>query len=376
MLASKSSAYCKSTKVNQNSNAFSDTITEFQLFEKENIRSSEFKMEIRKEVQNNPVADETSALFSVVRPILLGILYSLNGAAIDDCGGIENVKLRQLARNYRAGDGDIGICFEYAIHNAILNAEPVILDRIETALNKFCHIKGNNPKSILFGIEKEKEGSLQLIKTAKENLTTDSILLSGSKGRPVKLINHIDSVASAFRKKSERENLPTSINGLWKADLFVGKSEPDQWVGTTVKINQKDLEGARGLRLAIIPSKQGKRDSIQKDEKKNLIVVPTPYDNSFMEIFFQGWGIVKQFIAADATLPNEVNLFSPADRYVAKQLEGRREFSVLDVVDALKPISQPELLETDIESASIDLRHGEKPITDMIVSPIPKIFGS
>lgn len=33
-----------------------------------------------------------------------------------------------------------------------------------------------------------------------------------------------------------REKLPNSINGLWKADLFVGKSEPDKWVGTTVKL--------------------------------------------------------------------------------------------------------------------------------------------
>ena len=167
-------------------------------------------MEIRREVQNNPVADETSALFAVVRPILTGLLYSINKDVVEDSGGFEKVKIRQLARNYRPGDGDIGICFEYAIHNAITELDTIILDRIETALNKFCHINGDSPKSILFGIEKEKEGSLQVIKTAKENLTSESNLLAGSKGRPVKLIIHIDSVASAFRKRIERENLPTS----------------------------------------------------------------------------------------------------------------------------------------------------------------------
>ena len=327
-------------------------------------------MEIREEIQQNPVADETSALFAVVRPILIGLLHSINQDVIDDVGGINNIKLRQLARNYRPGDGDTGICFEYAIHNAIINLDPIILDRIETALNKFCHINGNSIKSILFGIEKEKEGSLQIIKTAKENLTPESILMSGSKGRPVKLLNHIDAVASAFRKKIEREALPTSINGLWKADLFVGKSE--QWVGTTVKINSKDLEAARGLRLGIVPSKQGKKDSISKDEIKNLIIVPIPYDNSFMEIFYQGWGIVKQFIAADAKLPSEEYLFSPADRYVAKQLEGRRDFPVLNVVEALKPISQPYLLETNVEDADVELRHGEKILIDLVVAPMPQ----
>jgi len=331
---------------------------------------SEFKMEIRQEIQQNPVADETSALFAVVRPILLGVLYSLNEDVIRDAGGVGNIKIRQLTRNYRPGDGDIGVCFEYAVHNSITESEPVILDRVETALGKFCHIHGDIPKSILFGIEKEREGSLQIIKTAKENLTPESTLMSGSKGRPVKLINHIDAVAAAFRRKLERENLPTSIKGLWKADLFVGKS--DQWVGTTVKINPKDLEGARGLRLAIVPARQGRKDLITRDESKNLVVVPVPYDNSFMEIFLQGWGIVKQFIAADAKLPSEVNLFAPADRYVAKQLEGRRDFSVLEVVEALKPVAQPHLLETSVEKADINLRHGDKPLTDLIVAPIPK----
>jgi hypothetical protein len=143
-------------------------------------------------------------------------------------------------------------------------------------------------------------------------------------------------------------------------------------VGTTVKINPKDLEGARGLRLAIIPARQGKKDIISKDENKNLIIVPVPYDNSFMEIFLQGWGIVKQFVAADAKLPKEVNLFSPSDRYVAKQLEGRRDFSVLEVVEALKPISQPHLLVTSVENADVELRHGEKILTDLVVAPIPR----
>ena len=75
---------------------------------------------------------------------------------------------------------------------------------------------------------------------------------------------------NAFRKKSEREKLPNSINGLWKADLFVGKSELDQWVGTTVKINPAQLEGAKGLRLAIIPAKYEKSDKFYFHETKKF----------------------------------------------------------------------------------------------------------
>lgn len=87
--------------------------------------------------------------------------------------------------------------------------------------------------------------ALQLIDSVEEHLTDDSQLLTGHKGQPIKLKRHIQGVINAFRKPSMREKLPNSINGLWKADLFVGKSEPDKWVGTTVKINPRHLEAAK-----------------------------------------------------------------------------------------------------------------------------------
>jgi len=326
-------------------------------------------MKLRKELQKNPVADEVQALIAVVRPILLGTILSVKQEAIEDAGGVNQVKLRQVPRIYRPGDGDTGICFEYAVHDAIINGHPEIIERIEEALRKYCRIKGDTPSSILFGMEKQ--GNIQIIESAKEHLTNDSRLLSGSKGQPVKLKKHIDSVAAAFRKRTIREQLPYSINGLWKADLFVGQPQPDQWVGTTVKINPADLDGARGLRLGVVPSQQGKKDNIYRLEAKNLIVVPIPYDDSFMEMFYRGWQIVRQFIDADAYVPKEVNLPKPADRQVARFLEERRDFIALEVVEALKPLAQPELLETKEEDANISLRRGKENITGAIIVPVP-----
>lgn len=46
------------------------------------------------------------------------------------------------------------------------------------------------------------------------------------------------------------------------------------------KINPSQLEGAKGLRLALIPADHGKSDKIYKNEAKNLIVCPLPYDQS------------------------------------------------------------------------------------------------
>lgn len=302
--------------------------------------------------QNNPVNSEVEALFAVTIPIIRGILYSLNRDIVSTVNGYDNISLFLLSRLYREGDGDCGICFEYAVHDAIVNNNPLILDRIDTALTKYCKIKhSSDPTSILFGAEKN--GPMQLIDSVNENLTDNSILLTGSKGQPIKLKKHIQGVLNAFRKPSERVKLPSSINGLWKADLFVGKSDPDKWVGTTVKINPAQLEAAKGLRMAIVPSKQGKKDGIYLHETKNLIVCPLPYDHSFTEIFYRAWLIVKYFLNCGATMPKEVLLPMGADRFVCKFLVERKDYPVLDVLEAMDIVKQPGLLTTEEKEAHL-----------------------
>jgi len=117
-------------------------------------------------------------------------------------------------------------------------------------------------------------------------------------------------------------------------------------VGTNVKINPANLTPVRGLRVGIVPVKQGESDSVFKDDQKNLVVCPLLHDANFMEIFYAGWIIVQQFIAADAHRPREVDLPPPLEREVARQLELRRDFPVLDVIEALGPLAQPEVLDT------------------------------
>ncbi len=73
-------------------------------------------MKVRLQTQVNPIADEVSALISVIRPILEGLLYGLKADVVAEVGGYDSVKLMMLPRLYRRGDGDIGLCFEYAVH--------------------------------------------------------------------------------------------------------------------------------------------------------------------------------------------------------------------------------------------------------------------
>jgi hypothetical protein len=258
-------------------------------------------MFIREQRQQNPVADEVLALTAVVRPILTGTLYALKQEVVAEAGGFDGVKLLMLPRLYKAGDGDCGICFEYAVHEAISREDARVLERIEDAA-KLCNVTGMAPpKSLLFGLEKT--GTQQLIDTADDLLTEDSRLLYGTQGRPAKLKRHLSVIAGAFRNRQTRLALPWSIRGLWKADLFLGYTDSERWVATTVKINASQLEGAAGLRIGIVPTRQGVSDKVRKDDGKNLVICPLHHDQDFMQTFYEGWRIVQAFLDADARVP-------------------------------------------------------------------------
>ena len=322
-------------------------------------------------VQTNEVNSEYEALFSFIYPILTGLVYSLKREIVTQVGGYDNISLELFTRLYEPGDGDCGICFEYAVHDAIISKDPEVLNRIDDALTKFCKIKGDDPSSILFGAEKS--GQPYFIDSVMEHLTDDSLLLTGDRGKPIKLKKHINGVVSAFRRPVDRSKLPSSINGLWKADLFVGNANSDKWVGTTVKINPKQLEGARGLRLGIVPARQGKSDKIQKVDTKNLIVCPVPYDQSFMEIFYEGWNIVKKFIAARGDMPKEIELPVSLDRTICKYLVDRKDFPVLEVIETLKNLAQPHLMDVENSSAIITSAVDEEIKINRIIAPVSTI---
>jgi hypothetical protein len=302
---------------------------------------------------------------------LEGLLYALKADVILEVGGVENIKLKMLSRAYRPGDGDIGICFEYAVHDAVRRGEPSVLEKIQDGMKKHCKVKGESTESILFGAEKN--GALKLIDTAKNLLTDDSRLLTGAQAQPIKLKRYINLLAAAFRRPTTRMRLPVSISGAWKADLFLGMKDTDRWVGTSVKINPTQLEGATGVRLGIVPSRHGQSDKITIDESKNLVVCPLPYDAAFMELFYSAWIVVQQFIAADAKVPRESALPSASQRMVAKLLQERREYPVLDVVESLKPIAQPQLLKTKEKKKDASLQREESGLVDTLIAPVSRL---
>jgi hypothetical protein len=325
-------------------------------------------MKINIDRQVVPVQSEVLALTSVVLPILKGILYSIKKEIIEEVCGYESVKLKMLPRLSRSGDGDVGIAFEWAVHDAIQNNEIKVIERLADAA-KMCRLKGNDFASILFGVEKT--GRSKIIDTAHDILNDDSRILTGIKSQPIKLKRYLNILAAAFQRPETLKKLPYSINGLWKADLFFGTTDTNRWLGTTLKINPNHLQGARGLRIGIIPASQGKSDKIRRDESKNLVICPLPYDGSFMELFYTGWGIVQQFLSADAQMPKEVYLPSPVDRQVAKELVKRRDFPVEEVIQALYIQSQTDLIQSTEKSVETFIqKEGVELTNERIIAPV------
>lgn len=117
-------------------------------------------MKLAIEVQVAEITDETRARISMVRPVLRATLFALKQEIVDRLGGYGKITLADLARVYREGSGDCGICFEYAIHDAIKRRDPLLLPRISEVLEDFCKIPGSDARSILFWRREREEARI------------------------------------------------------------------------------------------------------------------------------------------------------------------------------------------------------------------------
>lgn len=249
------------------------------------------------------------------------------------------------------------------------SGEPVVTERVADAL-KLCRIDQGDAASILFAIEKD--GAKQLIDTKRDLITPASQVMLGKRGRPVKLHKHLNQIAAAFRRKGTNPALPRSIQGLWKADLFLGSPEREQWVGTTIKIRPGRLESAAGLRIAIVPAGSQKSDLVTLDENKQLVLCPIPHDYSFMQTFHEGMRIVQVLCANDFTTPKRPDLPNPQHREVARAYVERREFTVQEVLDSMQTFAQPHLLRASTEELATDSFSTDADArTNTMLGPIP-----
>ena len=313
-------------------------------------------------IQNDEVGEAVRARYTMVASILRAMLFSSQGEMVTALGGPTKITLEQLARIYQEGDGDYGICFEYALHDSIRSRQASIYPTIEEVLHSYCKIKGA-PESILFGLEKN--GTLNIVETAQDSLTDDARALVGKPGKPPFLKQRIAVLERAFRSVKHRDRLPHSIRGLWQADLFLGSPSAEQWVGTTLKVNRESLKGAPGLRIGVYPS--SKKEGPSRDSDKNLILCPLPYRSDFMVLFSASFQIAKQLMHSNAQMPKPPALVYEDDLAVAEWLSDRRAYPVMAILEALNPLMQPGLLKPGGSGVSIS------PAAVQTFAPIPLV---
>jgi hypothetical protein len=91
-----------------------------------------------------------------------------------------------------------------------------------------------------------------------------------------------------------------------------------------------------------------------------------------MQIFYEGWRIIQAFLMADAKIPREAILPRPVDREVCKILEERREFPVVDVMEALVTFGQSELLDSDDKQVDLFEFKGDAE-TGTMIAPVSRV---
>jgi hypothetical protein len=90
-----------------------------------------------------------------------------------------------------------------------------------------------------------------------------------------------------------------------------------------------------------------------------------------MQIFYEGWRVVQAFLGSDAKVPKEAAMPRPVDREICRMLEERREFPVVDVIEALKFFSQPELIATKVDEVRREDLQGDTN-TSVVVAPLSR----
>jgi hypothetical protein len=138
-------------------------------------------MRLLKSFQQEDINNAVQAKFAMVAPVIEATLYSVAVDRIERLGGYTEWTLHDLAREVREGAGDAGICFEWAVHDAIADRNPLIWPLASEVLTDYCGIE-DGADSILFG--PEKNGRIPIIESVQDALTDESRVYVGNRGQP------------------------------------------------------------------------------------------------------------------------------------------------------------------------------------------------
>jgi hypothetical protein len=297
--------------------------------------------------QNAPIDEYGRALYAVARSIIRALLDSLSAEDLTDLNTeLKKVRMRQLAKVVRLerDKGMRGDGFEWAVHEAIIGAEPKVIEPIHAALRKASSfVKDDAPRSLLFGHERARYlGFLDAVVT---EAGTDAFLLPEGSGRPFKFGPWVQVAAKGQSAESE---LSPRIKQIWKTDLFLSAEGDSRHFAATVKSNVTQLEGGRGLRVGIVPesTEYDNPVGVRYDRSKGLWVVSLADPNGFMGLFNDAYHAVARSMCTLGKQPTPPYYTKPSAKAqkLQQQIEEYPDATVVDIEGALDEAAQQSLI--------------------------------
>jgi hypothetical protein len=327
--------------------------------------------------QDAPVDEYGRALYAVARSIIRALLDSLSDEDLTDLNcAIGDVTMRQLAKVVRL-DRDKGMRgdgFEWAVHEAILGQEPLVMEPIADTLKRCSrYISGAPPTSLLFGHERARY--LGFVDAVVDRAGTNAFLLPEKAGRPYPFGPW---VAKAAKGQAAEPELTERIRKIWKTDLFLSCTGDDRYFAATVKSNMRLLEGGRGLRIGIVPesAQRGHRPGVSYSEKHGLWIATLPDPNGFTGLFNDAYNAVAWAVCTlgKQHKPSYYTKPSAKGQRLQEQLEKYPAAKVAEIEGALNDAAQQNLVsaETKLVAVNAPAWLHMKQMAPKVVAPKPK----
>lgn len=304
--------------------------------------------------QQQPVDEYGRALYAVCRSIIRAQLDQLGPEDLTDLNCDRgDVTLRQLSKVIRL-DRDKGMRgdgFEWAVHEAIVGREPLVLEPIAATLRRVSpKLRTDDvPTSLMFGHERARY--LGFLEAVVEDAGNQALLLPDGSGHP---FNFGPWVRIAAKGHAAEAELAERIRKVWKTDVFLSLEGNGRYAGTTIKSNYRQLEDGPGLRVGIVPEAKNLRPGYRRQGGLHLAVLPDP--DGFMGVFNDAYGAVGRTMCTlgkQQAPPYYLKPSAKAQR-VEEQLEKYATAKVLDVEGALNEAAQQELIGVDHKLVSVE----------------------
>lgn len=256
----------------------------------------------------------------------------------------DSVTLSELGILYKnffsTNTGINGVCWEYVVFNDIYYNDTYIQDLINEAINYLTGQKTfERINAILWGGEK----SYISLENIYDIIPDEETIWTPYKQYNFK--DYLTNIQNAFRSPQQRAMLPSYIDGIWKADLFVKKEDSTSWHAVTVKWNCNEIKYYNGLSIGIyfqnptVVRNLINPEPIRENGKCTAVYCAIPFAYNMGEYYTYMFRLVENLLSVinsdkRGTLPLK---FATSEEYgIFEDLYENRNVPCIDIIDYFK----------------------------------------